>query len=1742
MNKIKRFVSLALVLCMVVAFLPVGVSAAEDASYAYNIVHVDAGRKYFTPGELKAIIDNAAEAGFNQVELYLSDNQGFRFALDDMSLITDYGTYDLTPALGDGYSDGTGKAPCGSGMYLTEEEMDDIIAYANGKGIDIVPCINVPGHMGAILEAFTGFRYKKSSYSVSKSSIDLSNQEAVAFALALTEKYASYFASRGCKFYNVGADEYANDLSTMGFEGMGTTLYTKFVQFLNDAAAIITDLGMTPRAFNDGFYYGNYSIAIEPDKAYEICYWSSGWGGYNVAPATTIANKGHKLINTDGAYYWVLGNTSWQCSASKASGFDYTNFSGGKTISQPAGAMFCIWCDTGDADTAASVISKTESVIDAFGSVLPQVENLVGGEVVGNVTLTEGGVSVTASGLTGLTVSEAEAPSIEGAAKAVAWNVAPETADGPYTGEAEVSVSVPGDFNTERLGAFVVNADGSVTKLTGAYADGFYTYTCPHFSETGIYEAEPAAEELEERTITVSVGDTATDIIEGGDYTAEIDESRLDKTIALVGATFENVITGTAEAVKAATLTSGGTYIIGNGSGRYMVVNGSSISSTTDFEAATKFTVTGSNGNWKIQAGNYYLRHANNSLTASTTNSNNTWSYDGTRFYYTATGNWGGTTTYRLNTNRSGTWRVNTDSSSRQGAAYTVTPATTTPTTTVTFTGLKVGTTYVTVGNVRYTINVLAEDLSKVTPLTVEYWITNNKVTAEGATSKSISAADVNSVGGKLISELIPATGTMNNNDMGYWKTTRLADGSHQTTGSGVNMTMKGSDFTHIRYYGGSWAYSADGRTWTNVVDGDQIVAYYMQTTKVTNEVTTQVVDWGEAYGNYFNDANYILVDYAVKYESGERTPNAFPIRNTTQKFHCASNTENINYGNVVRDSATGIYYRNLWSIRPVETAEYDVYMITLTPTADNAKTYLASTANGERENQTGFYAGTEKVVWVDDMANLGAFADESLHYTSISGDVTLTVGGEPGVPELEIYNRHGMLVTYYVRAKATEDALTVHYMDENEGVEFYSYNIAVKEGTYFNANIGLANPWKGNLANGSVENFYGRTQYVSSDLATLSQVGAQYLYSEYECVKVERSADGKHVYLYYTFDPTVSFVIDFSLPMELTATDLSEKLKGVSIQDIAFSGSSYTTYGRLTDNGTSITYQPVKIMNGTDYFTLLVTTDRAVDGILDEASNKIAFRVYIVPATTMHYEESFITLNGFEIDGTPNAGSQETELAGNKKQNYGFTTGYTAAGMTNGTEAVSVINGTTANATAEFTFTGDGVEVYVNAAKDTGTMLALFHQNKNGSESLTKLYQVDTAAQSGSSAVTGGQDVDSYNLPVISVNGLTYGTYRVKLMHTGAGHDLGAVRLDGFRVFNPLGNTSAKAYHVSEHNPEYVEVRDEVLTGLNVSAGDIDNEEHYIKTVVSQVFAATDGSLNGALFLSGSAEMDAADLLNNGPKNELFLRKGESVSFDLGSAKAQIGLKALNGQVSYTINGKAASIATSADMFYGEYTGLVTIVNTGDNILSVTKLKLVAGENLQAVSEKLVKHALQCMGIIQKPVCPFADVAEDSYYYDAVMWAVKEGITSGADATHFLPDALCQRAQVVTFLWRAAGSPEPETNVNPFVDVTEDSFFYKAVLWAAEKGITSGVDQNHFAPFAACSRAQVVTFLWRANGCPESDAAIPFADVAEGSYYEPAVKWAVENGITSGMSANIFGVNTTCNRAQIVSFLYRAK
>ena len=169
-----------------------------------------------------------------------------------------------------------------------------------------------------------------------------------------------------------------------------------------------------------------------------------------------------------------------------------------------------------------------------------------------------------------------------------------------------------------------------------------------------------------------------------------------------------------------------------------------------------------------------------------------------------------------------------------------------------------------------------------------------------------------------------------------------------------------------------------------------------------------------------------------------------------------------------------------------------------------------------------------------------------------------------------------------------------------------------------------------------------------------------------------------------------------------------------------------------------------------------------------------------------------------------------------------------------------------------------------------------------------------------------------------------------------------------------------------------------------------------------------------------------------------------------------------------------------------------------------------------------------------------FVDVKASDYFYDAVLWAAEKGVTSGADALHFSPNATCTRAQIVTFLWRAAGSPAPK-NMSSFADVPADAFYAKAVAWAVENGITGGTGDGKFSPDATCTRAQAVTFLYRASGAPAVSGNAAFSDVAANAYYAAAVKWAEKNGITGGIGGGLFGSNNNCTRAQIVTFLYRS-
>ena len=230
---------------------------------------------------------------------------------------------------------------------------------------------------------------------------------------------------------------------------------------------------------------------------------------------------------------------------------------------------------------------------------------------------------------------------------------------------------------------------------------------------------------------------------------------------------------------------------------------------------------------------------------------------------------------------------------------------------------------------------------------------------------------------------------------------------------------------------------------------------------------------------------------------------------------------------------------------------------------------------------------------------------------------------------------------------------------------------------------------------------------------------------------------------------------------------------------------------------------------------------------------------------------------------------------------------------------------------------------------------------------------------------------------------------------------------------------------------------------------------------------------------------------------------------------------------------GETVTITTKPSEGY-ELGSIEVLDKNGDSLklkdLGNGKYSFVMPDGKVSVEAEFVKTA----------ATSFADVPANAYFADAVKWAVDKGITNGLSDTMFGPYESCTRAQIVTFLWRAAGSPEPTASEMTFTDVKADSYYYKAVLWAVENKITSGMSDTLFAPDATCSRSQIVTFLYRMQNSPESKAENPFTDVKADAYYANAVLWAVENGVTTGASATTFDPAGDCTRGQIVTFLYR--
>ena len=249
------------------------------------------------------------------------------------------------------------------------------------------------------------------------------------------------------------------------------------------------------------------------------------------------------------------------------------------------------------------------------------------------------------------------------------------------------------------------------------------------------------------------------------------------------------------------------------------------------------------------------------------------------------------------------------------------------------------------------------------------------------------------------------------------------------------------------------------------------------------------------------------------------------------------------------------------------------------------------------------------------------------------------------------------------------------------------------------------------------------------------------------------------------------------------------------------------------------------------------------------------------------------------------------------------------------------------------------------------------------------------------------------------------------------------------------------------------------------------------------------------------------------------------------------------DGHGSVTVSADEASAGTRITVTVKPDSGYVldelTITDAKNKDLKVTKRSETTYTFYMADSKVTVDASFIGDGAAEKPDARFDDVSANAYYADAVEWAVSKGITSGTSANTFSPDASCTRAQMVTFLWRANGSPKAD-RANPFTDVSAEAYYYDAVLWAVEQGITSGTSATTFSPDATVNRGQTVTFLWRANGSPVVDYAMSFTDVDANAYYAGAVRWAVSEGITSGTSGNSFSPNADCTRAQIVTFLYQ--
>lgn len=1577
----SKAVALVLSLAMILGMAPmVGASAGNTADAQDNfdrIVHLDMGRKYYSPEWIKALIQEISALGYTELELDFSNNEGFRFSLPAEQMQIEVGGYETVlvevepeegaqdveePVTAVPLADEEAAVPAPTSTaqpeegesepavtdkpestpqykevevfqsktvdlsqalsqdgYITAEQMADIIDCADEAGIEIVPLLNSPGHMGAILSVYQEYQWTDNQGRTSESTIDLENEEAVRFAEGVVRAYAKWFAEQGCTAFNIGADEFANDIGEMGLDHIyreQRDVYSKLIDYINDLAVIVQGYGMTPRAFNDSFCYSN-DTDYAPSTDIQVCYWSSGWGySYNLAKASTLDEVGYDLINTHGDYYYILGGKD-DCWDNGNARYDFdNNVFPGSTISDPVGSMFCIWSDYPDAESQQKVAEKvrvplrimaacmkgeTVSADTVDTSVIPGGFNADGTINVPAASVTDETTNITASaaGVTSISAVKYETaiPALGGNTY-IAYDISLNNGD--YTQSAQVSIPLPDDwsYSEAQLCGFVLSSDGKVQYAEGGSLDsnGVYTFTAPHFSVVGVTAmSEP------DQTVSVVVNGSESIAIPGDYSNAQADVQNGNIASVTVGEYTPGqggIMCG--DKVSA----PNGTYLISDGNGNYLKAYSSGysyrVTNTKDVTEATQWEIRKSGSSYTIYdpATGRYLTEG-----ASLSRSSYKWSYDSSKGFYYITWEWGWfeqvEKTYYLSGGDS--WST-AESTRAYGAAYEIAQKPVEGATEITIKGLQLGETLVTVNDYVIKILVTEEDLSGVSPLTVELFITNRRLNYNGANTIEIEAQAAATEEGYQFSD-VPARITDGNVEYAFWKVVEIdydssANATHEGTGAGgsgqihkgtsgdIQCTCDGSDktmaddthtMTAVRYYNGGWQYQNTNDQWVDIKDNDQLVAYYLQVTDVTTELETQVVDYGARQDGFYliGNGDWALLDFQVEYPSGFY-PNDF-ANGKTLLYH--NNTGNGRTIGMIRASLNDPYY-----------------------VLSRIEVLTASSTN---------YSGARELSQIDIQYDEDSAQDV---WTSESG-------GDPVVPSLTFGSSNGKdnvkLVRYVLEVNPEYSNLTVHYINETSGQEFHSYDIATRTAGESVEEAEDFTGWtldNGNLTPGVITNALGREEtvyYRTNDLGRVPDMNPAYTSGFFEFAnKITVSSDGDDLYLYYSTDKNAdTAIVDFGLPVKIAPTFFDQN--AIAISAVGDSGSGVTgKYGTLKKDGSgNYVYTPSQIMNGSETFRMKVTIgEQSIDWML-----------YVVPASTVYYEDSFVVYSDkWKVDGSTAVDRTQATSKLGSGDIYGYDTAYAKDTTYSGGSAHKVTLGSGETATASFTFRGTGFQLV--SATDSTSGCIIVNVNGNG---VDKYYFVDCYYQNGGAL---------NQVPVMKVDNLPLGTYTVTVT---AGHlssfdwnkdGESTFVLDGIRIYKPVGDYENYKQD-NEGSAVYSEIR-------NILIGDWkDSNSVYVDTL-------------------NESTKDFNKYLKVGPNNEVYLKNGDKITFTVpeGGSIVQIGAKLVSGsKMTFTVKNQSQSITSAAEMYYllnGVKPGNeITITATeGDGILSLTNLKLVSG------------------------------------------------------------------------------------------------------------------------------------------------------------------------------------------------------